>query len=315
MQSRTWVLSFLLLVGMMPLAQAQVPSGGSWELGWATDMDSTYTVDLEDDWDLTGTLVMYIDNTRANEVSVDFTYEYDEDGPFVIDGPESASISANTNDTITITITGASADEVRAFSPTSKLSLKITAEETLGETSVNTQEIEGDISTPRMYRLLPNANQPTDVLYAGSWVEFNLEVSNMGNIQDAIVSAEASIRGCPHLSVTGLESLKNSVVDVTDIGGNEPANYVLRLEASISHQERGCDVTVALESEGDGNTRSSTMTVQVVAPKENSANSDTEDGASEDDETSDSSSLPWIHPIEIFFVVFLTSLLIRRFEQ
>ena len=74
MQSRTWVLSFLLLVGMMPLAQAQVPSGGSWELGWATDMDSTYTVDLEDDWDLTGTLVMYIDNTRANDVSVGLTY-------------------------------------------------------------------------------------------------------------------------------------------------------------------------------------------------------------------------------------------------
>ena len=117
-----------------------------------------------------------------------------------------------------------------------------------------------------MYRLVPNAVEPTDVLFAGSWVDFSLEVSNLGNTQDAITMGEATIRSCSHLSVTGLEQLENTVVQVTNANGDNKATFTLRLEASSSHQERSCEVSIAVESEGDNNKRSSTINVNVNAP-------------------------------------------------
>ena len=32
------------------------------EMGWVTDVDPKYLVDLEEDWDLTGELVIYVAN-------------------------------------------------------------------------------------------------------------------------------------------------------------------------------------------------------------------------------------------------------------
>ena len=103
---------------------------------------------------------------------------------------------------------------------------------------MRSQEISADITVPRMYRLVPEAIEPVDTLFAGSWVDFTLEVSNLGNTQDAITTGEATIRSCPHLSVAGLDQLENQVVAVTNTNGENKAEFTLRLEASSSHQER-----------------------------------------------------------------------------
>ena len=268
--------------------------GPSWEMGWVTDVDPKYTVDLEDDWDLTGELVVYVANEGPAALTLALTYDYDEEGPFEFDGPESIEVAGNTNDTFRITITGAAADVVRAFSPSSSVELVVVGEEKVGDSTLRTQELEADITVPRMYRLVPNAVEPTDVLFAGSWVDFTLEVSNLGNTQDAITMGEATVRSCPHLSVSGMEQLDNTVVQVTSTNGDNKATFTLRLEASSSHQERTCEVSIAVESEGDGNQRSSTFNVDVSAP---AADDPTlpEDDVDDDDTGSLSTSdpLPW----------------------
>jgi len=307
-----FILAFLMTT-CVPFVSSQDLGPPSWEMGWETDMDSTYLVELEDDWDLSGELVFFINNDRSNELNVDLTYDYDEDGPFIFDGPDSVSVSGSTNESVTITITGADAETVRAFAPNGSIQLTIKGEEIVGGTPVGENEIEGDISTPRVYKLVPEVQLPSDTLFSGSWVEFTLMVSNLGNNNDAIVSGDATIRSCPHLSVTGLESLENVVVGVTDKDGNGKKSFTLRLEATSSHQERTCEVSISVLSEGDEMTRSSTMNVNVVAPSaDDSTVSDNDQDDDSETTSTGSESMPSFSLIEIFFVILLTTAFVAR---
>ncbi len=301
------------LLSCVPVSQAQDMQGPSWEMGWVTDVDPKYVVDLEDDWDLTGELVVFVSNDGPAALNLDITYDYDEDGPFSFDGPDSIEVAGNTNDTFRISITGAESDVVRAFSPSSSVELVVLGEEKVGDSTLRSQEVSADVTVPRMYRLMPNAVAPTDVLFAGSWVDFTLEVSNLGNTQDAITTGEATVRSCPHLTVTGLDQLDDTVVPVTNTNGDNKATFTLRLEASSSHQERTCEVSIAVESEGDNTQRSSTFNVDVKAP------STDEPVVSEDDvnegdagSLSTSDSLPWLSTSEAVVALLLAWMVVGR---
>lgn len=306
------MLSLLVLMGL-PAVQAQDMQGPSWEMGWVTDVDPKYVVDLEEDWDLTGELVVYVSNDGPATLNLALSYDFDEDGPFSFDGPDNLEVAGNTNDTFTISITGVDAQTVRAFSPSSSLELTVTGEEKVGDSTLRSQEVSADITVPRMFRLIPSLIAPTDTLFSGSWVDFTLEVSNLGNTQDAITMGEATVRSCPHLSVTGLEQLENTVVQVTNANGDNAVTFTLRLEASTSHQERTCEVSIAVESEGDESQRSSTINVDVVAPEVSETPNEEED---EEDQplVPDSSSLPWVSFFDVLTVT-LVALLITRWHR
>ena len=303
------MLSLLVLMGL-PAVQAQDMQGPSWEMGWVTDVDPKYVVDLEEDWDLTGELVVYVSNDGPATLNLALSYDFDEDGPFSFDGPDNLEVAGNTNDTFTISITGVDAQTVRAFSPSSSLELTVTGEEKVGDSTLRSQEVSADITVPRMFRLIPSLIAPTDTLFSGSWVDFTLEVSNLGNTQDAITMGEATVRSCPHLSVTGLEQLENTVVQVTNANGDNAVVFTLRLEASTSHQERTCEVSIAVESEGDQSQRSSTINVDVVAPEVSETTNEEED---EEDQplVPDSSSLPWASLFDVLTVTLLALLITR----
>ena len=306
------MVSLLVLMGL-PAVQAQDMQGPSWEMGWVTDVDPKYVVDLEEDWDLTGELVVYVSNDGPATLNLALSYDFDENGPFSFDGPDNLEVAGNTNDTFSISITGVDAQTVRAFSPSSSLELTVTGEEKVGDSTLRSQEVSADITVPRMFRLIPNLIAPTDTLFSGSWVDFTLEVSNLGNTQDAITMGEATVRSCPHLSVMGLEQLENTVVQVTNANGDNAVVFTLRLEASTSHQERTCEVSIAVESEGDESQRSSTINVDVVAPEVSETTNEEED---EEDQplVPDSSSLPWVSLFDVLTVTLL-ALLITRWRR
>ena len=313
MKARVTLLVALLLFTGLPATQAQDMQGPSWEMGWVTDVDPKYLVDLEEDWDLTGELVVYVSNEGPAALNLALSYDYDEDGPFSFDGPEDIEVAGNTNDTFTISISGEDAQTVRSFSPSSSIEITVLGEEKVGDSTLRSQELAADVTVPRMYRLIPNLIEPSDTLFSGSWVDFTLEVSNLGNTQDAITMGEASIRSCPHLSVTGLDQLENTVVQVTNANGENAVQFTLRLEASTSHQERTCEVSIAIESEGDKSQRSSTIDVNVVAPSVEETTSEVED---DEDEPArpDASSLPWVSLYDVAMVLLL-ALLVARWRR
>lgn len=306
------LLILLVVMSVVPTAQGQDMQGPSWEMGWVTDVDPKYTVELEEDWDLSGELVVFVSNDGPTAVNLDLTYDHD-DGPFSFDGPDSIEVGGNSNDTFTVSITGGDADTVRAFSPSSTVELTITAEEKVGDSTLRNQELSADVTVPRMYRLVPDAVEPTDTLFAGSWVDFTLEVSNLGNTQDAITTGKATVRSCPHLSVAGLEQLENTVVQVTDAEGTNKATFTLRLEASSTHQERSCEVSISVVSEGDNAERSSTFNVNVEAPtaEEETPASDDE-GDDERPSVPESTSLPSLSLVELLAVLVIVSIVALR---
>ena len=115
------------------------------------------------------------------------------------------------------------------------------------------------------------------------------------------------------MSVAGLEQLENTVVQVTDAEGTNKATFTLRLEASSTHQERSCEVSISVVSEGDNAERSSTFNVNVEAP---TAEEETpvSDGEGDDERPSvpESTSLPSLSLVELLAVLMFVSFVVLR---
>jgi hypothetical protein len=204
-RGKTIIAIFILM--MMPITiNSSAQFGGSWELGWVTNVDGNYEVEMEADWDITGELVIYIDNQRQGELNVDFKLEWDSDSdiPFIVDGPETGTIAGGENLTFTFTLTEDSALDIRSFSPSDSYSLTLIAEEVVSGQPVSTQDIEAGIELPEIFNLQPN-NIDDQSMYSDTWIEVEILVSNWGNSGDAVTSADVEIRSCPNLKAEGLD--------------------------------------------------------------------------------------------------------------
>ena len=289
------ILAVLLLLPLMPLmpVQAQVEAP-SWEIGWESDVEDGVILDLDGNrWAVSHTLEIWVANNRPFELEVEIELELSSDAPLEAEIDSPITVAANANVTVEITLTGTTADEVRAFAPASAMVLTVTATEASQTNSGSTQEIEADLELPRVHRLEPNVPQSPSPFDAGTWIEMTLELSNMGNIRDAVTEAEAEVRSCPQLTVLGLDGLAGTVVEPTDVGGQAPVEAVLRLEASSSHPERTCEVRIIITSEGDGASRSTTVDVDVKAADPEDVVGDANDvGTSDPSSPNEDSPMP-----------------------
>lgn len=308
-----FLLTFLLgasVLSSMPVNAQSPLDGQSWTLGWATDMDSTYIVELDLDWDADGEIIAYVENNRMGQLELDLSYEFDSWVPFTFSGPDTISVSANTNDTFTIKFSSIDDGDTREYNPDNSSTLTITADEKVGDTSASTQEIEGDVSVPRVFDLRPIVTLPEETLHAGSWIEISTQLVNNGNARDAVKEATVQFRSCPHLSMIGLEELPNTLVETTDAQNGKDVFATLRLEASESQPNRVCEVTLSLTSEGDDASRSVTFELEVMAVEANDSPQNTpqtDDGEEGNSLSQESNSLPWAGGIELLLLIGLAS--------
>ena len=261
---RTMLMLAVLLLPLVPVqAQVEAPS---WEMGWESDVEEGVILNLDGNrWTISDSLEIWIANNRPIELEVEMELDWPSDAPFEAEIDSPITVGANGNTTVEITLSGTTADEVRAYAPATAMVLTVTATEASQTNSGSTQEIEADLELPRVHRLEPNVPNTPSPFDAGTWIEMTLELNNMGNSKDAVTEAEAEIRSCPQLSVVGLDGIAGTVVEPTDVGGQAPVEVVLRLEASSSHPERTCEIRLIVTSEGDGASRSTTIEVDVNA--------------------------------------------------
>lgn len=311
----------LLLTGLgLPasvMAQDQFEAP-SWTLGWSTDMDNGYTVTLEDDWDIEGELVAYVENTRMSQVQLDLTYDINSWVPWAIDGPETITVAAGENKSITLTISTDVDDEsVREYNPDNTSTLSIIADEKVGDTSAGNQEIDGTVKLPKVFNLRPEITPSNDELHAGTSVEISMQMLNLGNANDAVKEATAQIRSCPHLSVDGLDLLENTVVEPTGARNGKDSFATLTLVASESQPRRTCEVTISLVSEGDNAARSTTFDVEVFAFEEEDQPSSPSDPSDDSDGSNsglsvESNTLPGFIAVEAIAMVAAVGFLRRK---
>ena len=284
----------LTLIGMtMPpsaVAQDQFEAP-SWTLGWSTDMDDGFTVEMDDDWDIDGEIVGYIENTRMSQVQLELTYDVNTWVPYTYDGPETITVAAGENKSFTITLTNDEGIDAREYNPDNSSTLTVTADEKVGDTSTGTQEIDGTVRLPKVFYLKPEITPSNDDLFAGSNVEISIQMLNLGNAKDAVKEASAQVRSCPHLSVDGLDALANTVVETTGAQNGKDSTAILTLVASESQPRRTCEVTISLVSEGDDVARSTTFDVEVFAYEEEETKPTGESDQDDDDSSSSNDGL------------------------
>ena len=285
---------------------AQSPiDGPSWSIGWATDMDSTYIVEMDIDWDAEGEITVYVENNRMAQLEIDLDYEFSSWVPFTFDGPDSFSVAANANETFTIDFGPIDDEDAREYNPGNTSTLTVTAEEKVGDTTASTQEIEGDVSVPKIFDLRPEVTLPEESLFAGSWIDINVQIINNGNFKDAVKEASVQFRSCPHLSMPGVEDLSDTLVDPTNVQNGKDTFVTLRLEASSSQPNRVCEVSLALQSEGDDATRSLSFELEVKAVEQSDEPPVVEDEDQDSDMslTEESNSVPWIGSLELLAIL------------
>ena len=314
---QTWLaflLTFLVsisVLGTLPVNAQSPIDGQSWTLGWATDMDSTYIVEMDLDWDAEGEVIAYVENNHMAQLELDLSYEFDSWVPFSFTGPETISVSANSNDTFAIKFSPIDDDDTREYNPDNSSTLTITAEEKVGDTSASTQDIEGDVSVPRVFDLRPTVTLPDETLHAGSWIDISTQLVNNGNARDAVKEASVQFRSCPHLSMMGLDELANTLVETTDAQSGKDVFASLRLEASESQPNRVCEITLSLTSEGDAASRSVTFELEVMAVEVDDSSQESPQTDDEEETNSlsqESNSLPWAGGIELLTLIGLASL-------
>ena len=280
--------------------------GESWELGWVTDVDGNYEVSMESDWDITGELVIYIDNSRQNELNVNFDLEWDSDIPFIVDGPETGTIAGGGNETFTFILTEDSTLDIRSFSPSETYVLTFIAEEVVSDQTVSTQDIDAGVELPEIFNLQPN-NIDDQSMYSDTWIEVEVLISNWGNNGDAVTSADIEIRSCPNLKAEGLEQFNNLIIEPTGLDNNVAKGFDVKFIASASHPDRTCEVTFSVISEGDERVRSVIFDLHVSAADivvdDQSSNGGSSDG---DGLSENSSNLVWIGFYELFLIIIFT---------
>ena len=317
MKKAACLLISCVLVALLPLGHAQFPPNNEWEIGWDTDVEPSYDLQLDGDkWKIEDTLVFYVDNPRINELSLTITVEFENDIDVLETSySESISIGSQSNETFSIELSTSDAEKVRSHSPSEKITMIVTAEESAAGGAGSPKEIEADLNVPRYHKLLPEVSLVASSVDAGTWIEETLLLNNMGNTVDAASKIEVDIRNCPLLEIEGLEGGENTQIQPTDVNGNQPAEVSFRIAPSTAHASKTCEVTIIVTSEGNGMERSVTFSIDVDASGEsqNSNNGDTGSSSSNSGSESDgSSALPAVGPQTIIISFGLLALLRRN---
>ena len=296
-----------LVIGPIPQAsgqdQVEVPS---WEVGWETNMAGVYELELSGSDDILDSIEFFVANERMVDLNLEITIEWDvsdeSDIPIELEYDESISVAASDNQTFNIEISDVTGYTFKR-SPMQSMTLLLTAQEVALEQAITSQEIDAELSVPRVFDLAIESQSQDEILYSGSSVEYNIIVTNNGNGKEVIKMPESSVKSCPGVTIEGLDGIE----DIELQGFGSDLLYGIRISASSSQSERMCEVTISIKSAGNGQIVSTVFQVEVIS---NSANDDDpiipdNDQPSDDSETqlTETNTLNFLGVYEIFLIV------------
>ena len=280
--------------------QVEIPS---WEVGWETNMDGVYELELSGQEDIMDSVEFFVANERMVDLNLEISIEWDEsDIPIELEYDESISVAASDNQTFTIEISDVTGYAFER-SPTQSMTLLLSAQEVALEQAIATQEIDAELAVPSVFELAIESQSKDEILYAGSSVEYTIMVTNNGNGKDVIKMPESSVKSCPSVTIEGLDVMKD-----IELLNSSTKEYDIRITASSSQPERMCEITISIKSAGNGQIVSTIFQVEVVS---NSANDDdrvipNDDEPSDDSETqlTETNTLNFLGIYEIILIVF-----------
>ena len=286
--------------------QVEIPA---WEVGWETNMDGVYELQLSGDDDIMDSVEFFVANERMVDLNLEITIEWDEsDIPIELEYDESISVGASDNQTFNIEISDVTGYIFNRL-PTQSMTLLLTAQEVALEQAISTQEIDAELSVPRVFDLAIESQSKDETLYAGSSVEYNIIVTNNGNAKEVIKMPESSVKSCPGVTIEGLDGIED--IELQGFGSN--LTYPIRISASSSQSERMCEVTISIKSAGNGKIVSTTFQIDVnsnsASDDERPANGIDQSDNNQQTELTETDTLNFVGTFEIILIVIFAVLL------
>jgi hypothetical protein len=233
----------------------------------------------------------FVENSGLTDITVEFEFSIPFSGNH--EAPESETISAGSNESFDLKISGIDAlthdaEKKEKFSITAT----ITARQGVPDPLSSSQNREGDLEIPSIFDLAVDITEPFGPMNAGSDTILTVTVTNNGNAQDGV--GEVDVKDdCPLLSTNdGLDLLLSGNIEA---GKEKDAD--LRVTASESHPKRHCDITVTVTSkremgEGGNAIAEDEVRVSVEPPPTEDSGSDSQEGEGSSTGDSVKSNLP-----------------------
>ncbi len=308
-----FLLASLLMFSFLTVSSAQdqveIPS---WEVGWETNMDGVYELELSGADDILDSVDFFVTNDRMGDLNLQISIEWDESDniPIELEYDESVTVGASENQTFTIEISDVSGYSFER-SPTSSMTLLLTAEEVAFDQALSTQTIDAELSVPSVFALTLNSESKGETLFSGSSIEYLLSVTNSGNVKDVIKNPSASIKSCPSVSVEGLEIMSDAEVE-----NSTTSDFTIRIVASQSQPERLCEITISIKSAGNSELSSTVFELNVQSNKAEDDDDDTTLGENNQDDgvtdVTEADTLNFLSIFEMIFIAFFATLFRSR---
>ena len=310
-------LAILLCAAMFTpfsFATAQQPGIPDWTIGWESD-DDTVFLELDSNKRFNVEIEGYVENTRPTPVEIFFEVSLDNEDVFSVDFPETMTVSAGSNSSFQITISGIGKDSDGKMYDADQVfdTLELSAEEKIAGTSIGSKQIEMDLQFAVYHELIPSTiKSEIGDLQAGSDEKIKLYVDNEGNSADSVSKVNLMIRGCPLLDITGQGLLVGKA-----IASGSSISQEITISAPSNHASKKCTVEITITSEGSDKSSSTDFEIKVEAPETSSSSNSGSDGNQNTNQQNndfevESNSLPAPSFVSCLLVLIFTAIIRRN---
>ena len=320
---RTFVTSIIIISFGVNFVSAQELCQCSMEIIYPGDDDELFEVSDEGSVNVE----FYFDNSGLIDLQVEFEYDIPFDADY--DGPETATISGNSNDSFQIKISGIDVGSILGGSSESfSIEAEIVGRQGVPDLTslvgiAETKNASSGLKIPEIYNLEVEISDPFGPINSGSSTNLIVTVTNSGNIADGIEDLEIT-DDCPLMTTEELlpDSFASSMQPEFLSSGISSDSQELEITVSESHPKRNCDIEIMITSKASaakGNTVISRDEVRIsVEPglkdEGDSGSSDNGDGDIVVEEVV-TTSLPAPNIILIVLSVLAASLIHKRLQE
>ena len=324
MKSSTLICAVLILIPLFCIQPVSAQpdfddlfSGGDWSIGF--NDGENVTIELDDDGD--ASVDFWVHNEY--QVAIDVAFTFDEAFGATTEEISSTSISAGTNDSFTLEFSDVDVLNFRAEKRES-FSITVTIEAYAGFPAPveDPKTISGELTIPSIRGFEIEIEEPGGAMNAGTELNLNIEVKNIGNGMDLTAEAMFESKACPQLDISNIANLNDVSIDAALEGQSGMKTISVTLKAPLSHPSKTCDLTIMLSSSGSikaGENASPTedkINFEVRKPSSSNANIDDGDSNSNsnnNDEDKVSSNFTPGFPFSLTIMSILcATVLIRR---
>lgn len=219
-------------------------SVGGWEVGFKDG--ENITVELDDDGESD------IDFWVHNEFQIEIEISFNIDSAFGAKNGEldSTSVAPGKNESFVLELSDVEVLKYRAEKRES-FSITVTIDSYGAFPGTGDEKtISGELTIPRIRGFEIEIEELGGAMNAGTELDINVEVKNIGNDMDTTAEPMFESKACPQLEISNIKALDGTSIDAALEGQSGMKTLIVTLSTPLSHPSKNCDLKIELNSFG-----------------------------------------------------------------